>query len=178
MESLEDLKKHDLFGRLDTAALYQPFLERLSGVLEACMERGAIYVATCGERTWREQDALYAKGRSIAPIGPGHIVTKARGGQSPHNYSIAIDFCRHAGVSYDGMLKPDYRDSAYVILAEECEKVGLEAGLRWKFKDSPHIQLPVKKLGFSWAALGDIYRREGKAGLFKALDRALPKLGW
>lgn len=176
METLADLKKHDLLGRIDTEALYQPFLERLSGVLGACVERGAIYVATCGERTWSEQDALYAKGRTVAPIGMGHIVTKARGGQSPHNYAIAVDFCRHAGDSYEGMLKPDYSDKAYEILAEEAEKVGLEAGLRWKFKDSPHIQMPVTtKMGFTWAKLGNIYRRDGKAGLFKALDAALSR---
>ena len=35
-----------------------------------------------GYRTYREQDELYAKGRTM----PGSIVTKAKGGQSNHNF--------------------------------------------------------------------------------------------
>lgn len=165
-------QKLDPLGRIDTEALYQPFLELISQLLANCEARGAIYVATSGERTWEAQDALYAKGRTVEPIGPGHIVTKARGGQSPHNYAIAVDFARHKGATYSGHLDPDYRDSAYNILAEEAEKLGLEAGLHWSgnFQDAPHIQLPIKKFGYTWSHLGDIYRSGGKAALFAELD--------
>jgi peptidoglycan L-alanyl-D-glutamate endopeptidase CwlK len=38
-------------------------------------------------RTFAEQDGLYAQGRSK----PGAIVTNAKGGQSYHNYGLAID---------------------------------------------------------------------------------------
>jgi len=38
-------------------------------------------------RTFAEQDALYAKGRTEA----GKIVTNAKGGMSYHNYGLAID---------------------------------------------------------------------------------------
>ena len=38
-------------------------------------------------RTYAQQDALYAKGRTA----PGSIVTKARGGQSNHNFALAVD---------------------------------------------------------------------------------------
>lgn len=38
-------------------------------------------------RTIKEQDDLYAQGRTK----PGNIVTFARGGQSYHNYGLAID---------------------------------------------------------------------------------------
>ena len=40
-------------------------------------------------RTFPEQNALYAQGRTK----PGPRVTKAKGGQSYHNYGLAIDFC-------------------------------------------------------------------------------------
>ena len=41
----------------------------------------------CGRRTMEEQAALYAKGRTK----PCKIVTKAKPGQSYHNYGLAFD---------------------------------------------------------------------------------------
>ena len=38
-------------------------------------------------RSFKEQEALYAQGRSL----PGKIVTQAKAGLSYHNYGIAID---------------------------------------------------------------------------------------
>jgi len=40
-----------------------------------------------GLRTFAEQDAIYAEGRTL----PGHIVTFARAGQTYHCYGAAID---------------------------------------------------------------------------------------
>lgn len=166
-------KQHDLLGRIDTSQLYPPFLERINTMLNACAMRGALYVATCGNRDWASQDALYARGRTAPPLGDGHIVTKARGGQSAHNFEGAIDFARHRGVAYAGKLDPDYADAAYEILAEEAERVGLESGLRWpgNFKDSPHVQLPVKKWGLAWSQLAAIYRSGGRAALYAEYDK-------
>jgi len=165
--------KADLLGRIRTDQLYQPFCERLNALLNACFERGAIYVATSALRTYAEQDALYAKGRTVPPIGDGHHVTNARGGQSLHNFAIAVDFCRHAADIYDGHLKPDYRDEQYVILAEEAGKLGLESGLYWKsIKDSPHIQLPYnKRYGIKLRDLDREYRKGGYPAVFAFLDR-------
>jgi peptidoglycan L-alanyl-D-glutamate endopeptidase CwlK len=42
----------------------------------------------CGRRTMEEQAALYAKGRTII----GKIVTKAKPGESYHNYGLAFDW--------------------------------------------------------------------------------------
>ena len=45
-------------------------------------------------RTFREQDALFAQGRTRLFDNNGRrlgIVTKARGGQSIHNYGLALD---------------------------------------------------------------------------------------
>ena len=42
----------------------------------------------CGRRTMEEQAGLYAKGRTK----PGKIVTKAKPGQSYHNYGLAFDW--------------------------------------------------------------------------------------
>jgi hypothetical protein len=42
----------------------------------------------CGRRTMEEQAALYAKGRTAG----GRIVTKAKPGESYHNYGLAFDW--------------------------------------------------------------------------------------
>jgi len=49
-------------------------------------EHGCEYIMIGGNRTWKEQDALYAKGRSQ----PGGKVTNARGGYSNHMVNAAL----------------------------------------------------------------------------------------
>ncbi len=98
-------------------------------------------------RTFAEQDALYAKGRTT----PGPVVTKAKGGQSWHNYGLAID----CGLLIDtdgngtfetltGDIFKDY-DADGVKDWEEIVFVfkmhGWEWGGDWaNFKDYPHFQ--------------------------------------
>ena len=86
----------------------------------------------CGLRTWAEQEALYAKGRT----SPGKKISNARGGHSFHNFSLALD----VGVfSKDG--KTYHGDHAlYRELGPLGESLGLEWGGRWKFNDEPHYQ--------------------------------------
>lgn len=85
-----------------------------------------------GTRTWAEQDALYAKGRTA----PGKIVTNARGGHSNHNFGIAFDVGVFSGDRYLGE-SPKYR--AVGVLGME---LGLEWGGNWtSIVDQPHFQL-------------------------------------
>ena len=87
-----------------------------------------------GTRTYAEQDALFEQGRSM----PGNIVTKARGGESNHNFGIAWDI----GVFIDGKYATEsapYKTAAPVALAATT---GVEWGGNWeKFPDMPHYQL-------------------------------------
>ena len=95
-------------------------------------QRGLEVKAISGLRTYAEQDALYAKGRTT----PGSIVTKARGGYSNHNFGLAIDI----GVfSADGKI---YHGShkLYDELGPLGQSLGLEWGGAWKFVDKPHYQ--------------------------------------
>lgn len=163
----------DLLGRIDTAALYQPFCEKLNGLLNACAARGAIYVATTGLRTYDEQARLYAKGRDASGKIIGSIVTKAKPGYSPHQFGVGVDFAKHKGSEYLGKLDPDYADASYQILAEEAVKLNLDPGLFWKgdFQDSPHVQLPLKKAGVTWAKLRELYAAGGYPKVFAFLDR-------
>jgi peptidoglycan L-alanyl-D-glutamate endopeptidase CwlK len=96
---------------------------------------------TYGTRTFAEQDALYQQGRKK----PGKIVTKAKPGQSFHNYGLAFDFV----LIIDG--KASWKvDENWLKVIEHFERNGYEAGHRWKFKDSPHIQ---KTFGYGWRDL-------------------------
>jgi peptidoglycan L-alanyl-D-glutamate endopeptidase CwlK len=115
---------------------------------------------TQGIRTWAGQDELYAKGRTtpgvdckhggvVRPVGscPQHPlglpVTKAKGGESAHNFGYAGD-----AVPND----PDFPDwhgdwsggderwKVFLATAKEC---GFAEGAEWRtFPDAPHLYLP------------------------------------
>jgi peptidoglycan L-alanyl-D-glutamate endopeptidase CwlK len=85
-----------------------------------------------GLRTYAEQNALYAKGRTA----PGNKVTNARGGYSNHNFGIAFDIGVFEGTRY---LPSSNKYKAVGVLGEE---LGLEWGGNWtSFVDQPHFQL-------------------------------------
>lgn len=54
--------------------------------------------AHSGLRTYEEQNALYAQGRTA----PGNKVTNAKGGFSNHNFGIAFDIGIFEGAKYLG----------------------------------------------------------------------------
>ena len=92
-------------------------------------------------RTIKEQDALYQLGRTKA----GKIVTNAKGGQSYHNFGLAIDLVliidgKEASwdtlKDYDGDKVSDWKECVAIF-----KKYGYEHGGEWvKFKDEPHFQ--------------------------------------
>jgi peptidoglycan LD-endopeptidase CwlK len=91
-----------------------------------------------GLRTYEEQNALFAQGRTKA----GKIVTNARGGFSNHNFGIAFDIGVFDGSSY---IPESPRYKAVGALGTE---LGLEWGGNWKtIKDEPHFQLRPKWAG-------------------------------
>jgi peptidoglycan L-alanyl-D-glutamate endopeptidase CwlK len=143
--------------------LYPPFKTLLEELLQNCEARGATYVMTSGYRSFAEQDRLYEQGRSR----PGLKITNARGGESAHNYGVAADFVAKPGgkVSWDV--------GSYAILMEEAEKLGLESGGRWKFKDLPHVQVKLLRHGLSWSHL----KKTHEGGL-EAVWKELDQLDW
>lgn len=107
-------------------------------MIELCAYAGIAVLVTQGLRTWEEQNALYAKGRTVPPIGKKHIVTKAKGGQSYHNFGLAFDI-----VVLDSLGKADWDvdHPGWEKAGELGKSVGLEWGGDWKsFKDLPHFQ--------------------------------------
>ena len=123
-------------------------------LIELAAEQGICAKVIDGYRTFEEQNRIYALGRTK----PGKIVTKARGGQSWHNYQLAFD----VGVfSSDG--KQYIPEShAYTELGKIGESLGLEWGGRWEFEDPPHFQFNPK--GYSLAQLRE--RHESGQDLF------------
>jgi LAS superfamily LD-carboxypeptidase LdcB len=86
---------------------------------------------TQGLRTIDEQNALYAIGRTVE----GEKVTNAKGGESYHNYGLAIDIAevKNAKVTWDS----DF---------DSIAKIGIKHGFEWggNFKsiiDKPHFQM-------------------------------------
>ena len=92
-------------------------------------------VIASGTRTIGEQNELYAKGRTE----PGGKVTNAKGGESAHNFGLAVDFAFGNAVG-----RPTWpNDGPWAAAAAIGKKVGLEWGGDWKsFKDQPHLEMP------------------------------------
>lgn len=86
---------------------------------------------TDGYRTFSEQNALYAQGRTT----PGKIVTYAKGGQSLHNFGKAIDV-----VEMVGGTKPIWRKFSNSII-DIALSLGLKWGGHWNRPDYPHFYI-------------------------------------
>lgn len=115
-------------------------------------------------RSFSEQDALYAQGRTVPDT---KIVTNAKGGQSYHNYGLAIDIVMvydkdgnssyesaswDTKIDFDGDGKSDWQEVVQIF-----KRFGWEWGGEWKFTDMPHFQ---KTLGFSIMDLQAKYNKK------------------
>lgn len=116
-------------------------------------------------RTFKEQDDLYSQGRTR----PGKIVTNAKGGDSYHNYGLAIDIVLlvdrdgngtfesaswETNVDFDGDGIADWQEVVQIF-----KKYGWEWGGEWRFKDNPHFQ---KTFGKSITELKRLYNTNRK----------------
>lgn len=86
----------------------------------------------CGTRTYREQAAIFAQGRTR----PGKIVTKAGPGQSYHNFGVAWDVGFFDGAEYVDDDKP------YLVLRDviAARAPDIHCGVGPGFTDFPHYQ--------------------------------------
>lgn len=107
-------------------------------------------------RTYAEQNALYAQGRTAK----GKVVTNAKGGRSYHNFGLAVDIVlivdKDGNGSYetaswdtksdfDGDGKSDWLEVVTIF-----KQYGWIWGGDWKFVDAPHFE---KSFGLSVAHL-------------------------
>lgn len=105
---------------------------------DAAAKLGCDYIMIAGNRTWAEQDALYARGRTA----PGSKVTNARGGFSNHNFGIAGDFGVFKGKVYLDESDPKLAAKVHRACAALAEGCGLDWGGNWEsFQDMPHYEI-------------------------------------
>lgn len=134
------LKRAD--ARLSVAGMDKDVVRITREVIKELHEEG-IYVGVAqAMRTFAEQNALYAIGRTK----PGRIVTNARGGQSNHNYGVAVDLFIYPGTFAKAeFLEPS--DSRMKKIVAAMKKRQMKWGGDWNFKDYPHFELYSKVAG-------------------------------
>jgi peptidoglycan LD-endopeptidase CwlK len=135
-----------------TTNLHPAFRQRLAMLADRLTARGMKALITDGVRTFEEQDDLFKKGRRNVP--GESIVTNAKGGESNHNYGLAVDM-------YPVLPDATGRESVFTsipnhssvefaraftgiqnAIGDEAEQLGLFWGARFSgIADTPHIQL-------------------------------------
>lgn len=117
-------------------------------------------------RTFEEQAALYAQGRTKLFDANGKklgIITKAKEGQSIHNYGLALDIVLIKDVDGNGTFETaSWEDTVdfdkdgkadWIEIVSIFKKHGWSWGGDWKsFKDKPHFE---KTFGQTWQTLLD-----------------------
>lgn len=107
---------------------------------------------TSGLRTYAEQNALYAKGRTAA----GSIVTNAKGGQSNHNFGTAFDVVPIVNG------KADWNSKDWNKIGELGKSIGFAWGGDFKnLVDKPHFEM---QFGLTLAQLRKKYESGDKQG--------------
>ncbi|SNZ10042.1 peptidoglycan L-alanyl-D-glutamate endopeptidase CwlK [Terribacillus aidingensis] len=104
-------------------------------VIRRAYKEGIHVQISQGMRTYAEQNRLYAQGRTA----PGSIVTNARGGQSNHNFGLAVDFFL---TTWDGTKATWTVNDNWRRAAAIAKSLGFEWGGDWRsFKDYPHLEM-------------------------------------
>ena len=117
--------------------LHPDLQQKITELKQLCEKNGLrIGIGEC-LRTAKEQDALYAQGRTK----PGQRVTNARGSSysSQHQWGIAFDFYRN-----DAKGAYDNSDGFFQKTGALAKSIGLGWGGDWKSPvDLPHLYLPA-----------------------------------
>jgi len=126
------ISKVDARSEKNIATLLPEVRSNARTLVQKAASNGINIQVISGLRTYAQQDALYAKGRTA----PGPKVTNARGGYSNHNFGIAFDVGVFSGASY---LAESAKYKAVGVLGMD---LGLEWGGNWtSIVDQPHFQL-------------------------------------
>ncbi len=150
--------KVDARSEKNIATLHPKVQPYARALIQKAAAKGWKFVITGGSRTYAEQDAIYAIGRTTqlneAPK------TKARGGYSNHNFSLAFDVTLFSGA------KPVWNSPLYKALGALGQEIGIDWGGSWaSSKDEPHYQLrPSWAAGMSESVMLNELRRRKAAG--------------
>ncbi|PPA71139.1 M15 family metallopeptidase [Jeotgalibacillus proteolyticus] len=116
--------------------------ESKNELVDRAADKGIEVVITDGFRSKEEQDEIYAQGRTTE----GSIVSYAEGGESYHNYGLAIDFALRTesgnvvwDMEYDGN---NNGKSDWMEVVDIAKDLGFEWGGDFaRFNDYPHLQM-------------------------------------
>jgi len=113
--------------------LAPPVKQRAQAFVDAAKAKGIDLLVTSTYRDNESQAALYAQGRTT----PGDVVTKAKPGQSWHNWHCALDVV----ALVNGKPVWSTKDPIWQKIGEIGVACGLEWAGNWKdFKEFPHFQ--------------------------------------
>jgi peptidoglycan L-alanyl-D-glutamate endopeptidase CwlK len=112
--------------------LAPPVKKRAQAFVEAAKAKNIDLLVTSTYRDSESQNSLYAQGRTA----PGNIVTRAKAGQSWHNWRCALDVVPLVNG------KAIWDDQA---MWKQVGEIGKSCGLEWAgdwktFKEYPHFQ--------------------------------------
>lgn len=150
--------REELQQRTAPSGLHPIVEEKSNQLIEKAAAIGIDVLITDGFRSADEQNSLHAKGRSTG----GGVVTYARGGESYHNYGLAIDFALlldNGKVVWDTKRDDNGNGKAdWFEVAAIGKELGFEWGGDWqRFKDYPHLEMTF---GLSIEELQQGYRPE------------------
>ncbi|WP_282080871.1 M15 family metallopeptidase [Aquimarina algiphila] len=119
----------DLVSEQRIKRLHPRIQDKVRRFIHLADQQGIKLRVTDGIRTFKEQDDLYAQGRTK----PGKIVTNAKAGESYHNYGLAVDVVPMINGN------PNYKDD-YIKIAQ----IGKSLGFTWggdftSINDKPHF---------------------------------------
>ena len=122
--------------------LHPTVANKTEELIEKAEELGIFVVITDDFRSIDDQHALYERGRE----SDGRVVTNAKGGESYHNYGLAIDFALRTedddviwDLEYDGNQNGE---SDWMEVVDIAKDLGFTWGGDWtRFRDYPHLQM-------------------------------------
>jgi peptidoglycan L-alanyl-D-glutamate endopeptidase CwlK len=125
-EQVPSVRTSDAINRTNLNGVHPVLVRKTAQLIELAKNEGYVLRVSQGFRSFAEQDKLFAKRPKV---------TNARGGQSMHNYGLAVDFVFivNGKVSWD--------ERFYKNIGRWANQVGLTWGGNWKFVDMPHCQL-------------------------------------
>lgn len=124
-------KVWDLISEAKINTLHPKVRDKAREFINKAEKQGIKLRITSGFRTYAEQDALYAQGRTKA----GSIITNAKAGQSSHNFGTAIDVVPIVNGNADW-------NTDWNKIATIGKSLGFSWGGDWtSFKDKPHFEM-------------------------------------
>lgn len=122
--------------KLNVSGMNKTTSDKTRNVIKKMAKQGIYLCVAQGYRSNAEQNALYAQGRTKS----GSIVTNAKGGQSNHNFGVAVDLCLYSSDGKKVIWESTTSRWKKVVAAMKSE--GFKWGGDWKsFKDYPHFEL-------------------------------------